>query len=81
MTPAEFCELGYVVTDGVARLTLNRPEAGNSFSSRLYGELKWGIRAADFDDAVDVVVVTGVGRSFATGGDLKASLSQAFEAV
>ena len=76
MRPEEFEELGYVVTDGVARLTLNRPEAGNSFSSRLYGELKWGIRAADFDDAVDIVVVTGVGRSFATGGDLKEVLAR-----
>ena len=71
MTPDQFTELGYRVEGGVARLQLNRPEAGNSFSSRLYGELKWGIRAADFDVGVDIVVLTGVGRSFATGGDLK----------
>jgi len=58
MRPEEFEELIYRVEDGVARLQLNRPGAGNSFSSRLYGELKWGIRNADFDDDVDVVVIT-----------------------
>jgi enoyl-CoA hydratase/carnithine racemase len=76
MRPEEFEELVYRVENGVARLQLNRPGTGNSFSSRLYGELKWAIRNADFDDDVDVVVITGVGRSFATGGDLKEVMSR-----
>jgi len=74
MRPAEFEQLLYVVEDGVAWLRMNRPEARNAFSSRLYGEVKWGIRAADADSDVDVIVLTGVDDTFATGGDLKETL-------
>jgi enoyl-CoA hydratase/carnithine racemase len=76
MKPAEFEQLKYRVEDGVAWVQLNRPEARNAFSSRLYGELKWAIRAADFDESVDVIVVTGVDKAFATGGDLKETLAR-----
>jgi enoyl-CoA hydratase/carnithine racemase len=75
MLPSEFRELNYRVDDGVAWLQMNRPESRNSLSSRLYGEVKWGIRAADFDAAVDIIVLTGVDGSFATGGDLKETLA------
>jgi len=69
--PDELRELGYKVEDGVARIRLDRPDQLNAFSSRLYEELKWSLRFATHDDAVDVVVLTGSGRAFATGGDLK----------
>ena len=71
MRPDELRELGYKVEDGVAWIRLDRPEQLNAFSSRLYEELKWSLRFASFDEAVDVVVLTGTGRAFATGGDLK----------
>lgn len=76
MLPEAFQELRYTVDDGVARLQMNRPASLNAFSSRLYGEVKWAVRVADFDPAVDVIVLTGVGRAFATGGDLKETLSR-----
>jgi enoyl-CoA hydratase/carnithine racemase len=60
----------------VARIVLDRPEQLNAFSSRLYEELKWALRFATHDDAVDVVVLTGTGRAFATGGDLKEALER-----
>lgn len=69
-TGNRFTEMLYTVTDGVATLTLNRPAELNSFSTNLYGELRDGIRLANADDDVDVVVITGTGRAFATGGDL-----------
>ncbi len=76
MRPDEFSELTYTVDAGVATIRLDRPDFLNAFSSRLYGELKWAIRAAAADDAVDVVVLTGAGRAFATGGDLKEVLER-----
>jgi enoyl-CoA hydratase/carnithine racemase len=73
--PSEFQQLIYTVEDGVAWLQMNRPEARNAFSSRLYGEVKWGVRAAEADPEVDIMVLTGVDKSFASGGDLKETLA------
>lgn len=71
-SPADrFTEMLYSVDGGVATLTLNRPRELNSFSTTLYRELRDGIRLANADDSVDVVVITGTGRAFATGGDLR----------
>jgi enoyl-CoA hydratase/carnithine racemase len=76
MSAEQFLELEYSVADGVARVELNRPEQLNAFTSRLYGEVKWAMREAAADPSVDVVVITGRGRAFATGGDLKETLSR-----
>jgi enoyl-CoA hydratase/carnithine racemase len=72
---SRFSELLYAVTDGVARITLNRPAELNSFSTNLYRELRDAVRLATIDDMVDIVVITGTGRAFATGGDLKEVLA------
>jgi enoyl-CoA hydratase/carnithine racemase len=71
-----FTELRYCVADGVARVELDRPDQLNAFTSRLYGEVRWAMREAAADPAVDVVVITGRGRAFATGGDLKETLAR-----
>lgn len=71
-----FEQLQYSVAGGVARVRLDRPDQLNSFSSQLYGEVKWAMRAAAADESVDVVVITGTGRAFATGGDLHETLSR-----
>lgn len=76
MRTSEFEQLIYVVDDGVAWIRLNRPKARNAFSSQLYGELKWAVRAADADPSVDVLSVTGTDGAFATGGDLKETLAR-----
>lgn len=58
--------------DGVAVVTLNRPEAMNALSSALRAELAQVMRAVDADDAVRVVILTGAGeRAFTAGLDLK----------
>jgi len=55
---------------GVATLTLNRPDKHNSLSARMIDELTRAAGDLGSDDAVRVVVLTGVGASFCAGGDL-----------
>lgn len=58
-------------TDGVLTLTLNRPAAMNALSRELRGALVDAFRRLAADDAVGVVVLTGAGRAFCAGLDLK----------
>lgn len=62
----------YDVSDHVATITLNRPDRMNSFSDGLLGGWAEAITTAAQDDDVRVVVVTGEGRAFCAGADLKA---------
>jgi enoyl-CoA hydratase len=57
--------------DGVALVTLNRPEAMNALSKELRGELAEAFARLDKDDDVRVVVLTGAGKAFTAGLDLK----------
>lgn len=59
-------------TDGVATLSLNRPEALNALSPALFVELRAHVDALGSDDDTRVVVLRGEGRSFCAGNDLKA---------
>jgi len=58
------------VADGVATVTLNRPERKNPLTFESYRELTDFFRACAFDDAVKAVVVTGAGGNFSSGGDV-----------
>src|ERR1700760_3941232 len=58
------------VVDGVATVTLNRPERKNPLTFDSYRELTDFFRACAFDDEVKVVVVTGAGGNFSSGGDV-----------
>lgn len=62
----------YAVVDRVARLRLNRPSTLNALSRQMLDELADRLEAARLDDAVRVVVLTGSGRAFSAGGDIKA---------
>ena len=61
----------YDVTDGVATIRLNRPEAMNSLDIATKELLRETVRHAAEDPAVRCVVLTGTGRAFCTGQDLK----------
>ena len=60
------------VEDGVLTLTLNRPEILNAFNREMMAEMIDAFDAADADDAVRVIIVTGAGRGFCAGADLSA---------
>jgi len=62
----------YDQSDAVAVITLNRPDAMNSFTTQLSLELQLALERAADDDSVRVVVLTGEGRCFSAGADLKA---------
>jgi 2-(1,2-epoxy-1,2-dihydrophenyl)acetyl-CoA isomerase len=70
------------VADGVATLTLNRPDALNALNSQLRRELLAAIKAAARDEATRAVVLTGAGRGFCAGADLRGgSDERAFRSV
>jgi len=62
----------YQVRDGIAVLTLNRPEAMNSVNAALATAVGEALEQASTDPAVRAVVLTGNGRAFCAGADLKA---------
>lgn len=64
-------ELLCEVRDGVALITLNRPEARNALSSELLRALSDAMVAADANDDVDVIVLTGADPAFSAGLDLR----------
>ncbi len=56
----------------IALLTLNRPQALNALSPALIDELIHQLEACEADDAIRVIIITGAGRAFAAGADIKA---------
>jgi enoyl-CoA hydratase/carnithine racemase len=60
------------VDDGVLSLVLNRPEKLNAWTHQMADELSEAIRQGNDDEAVDAFVVTGAGRAFCAGADVKA---------
>jgi len=58
------------IKDGIATLTLNRPDRMNAFTTQMMAEMIKAFDITDADDSVKVVVVTGAGRAFCAGADL-----------
>lgn len=65
-----FTAIRTATADGVATITLARPERLNAFTSAMHAELRQALDAAERDDAVRCVVLTGEGRAFSAGQDL-----------
>jgi enoyl-CoA hydratase/carnithine racemase len=63
-------ELLYEVADRIATITLNRPEKLNAFTGAMIDAWAEALAAAQQDDGVHVVVLTGAGRAFCAGGDV-----------
>src|SRR5262245_58052848 len=61
----------YDVKEGVATITLNRPDAYNALNLTLAKDLLHATLEADEDRAVRCIVITGAGRAFCAGGDVK----------
>lgn len=68
--------LRYAVEDQIATITLDRPEAMNALSPEMSEGLLEAVEEVARDDAVRVLVITGTGRAFCAGGDLKTMLAR-----
>src|SRR5690242_14172272 len=60
----------YEVTDGVATITFNRPDVLNALTFDIYAQFRDLMEALRYDDSVKVVVLTGAGDAFCSGGDV-----------
>lgn len=60
----------YRVEDGVACITLNRPESLNSFNTEMHAEMRKALKAMRQDSSVRALLLTGNGRGFCAGQDL-----------
>lgn len=65
----------YEVKDGIATLTLSRPDKLNAFTGVMMNEMIEAFDRSDADDAVRAVIVTGDGRAFCAGADLSSGAS------
>lgn len=62
--------IAVAVDDGIMTITLNRPDRLNAFTPQMMKDMIAAFDAADADDAVRAVIVTGAGRGFCAGADL-----------
>ncbi len=67
----DFESILYEVQDGIAKITLNRPQAFNALNMEMFQEVYEAVSAADSDPQVRVLLITGAGRAFCAGGDIK----------
>ncbi len=67
---AEYQHILFDVTDGVATITLNRPDKLNAYTTPMGDDVTAAFRACRDDDAVRAVILTGAGRGFCAGVDL-----------
>ena len=66
------------IEDHICLIKLNRPDAMNALSSQLLGELSKAVQAADSNDKVRVIVLTGSEKAFAAGADIKEMADKSF---
>src|SRR5512146_1073159 len=69
----------YEVRDGVATITLNRPEVLNALTFEIYAQLRDLFEGLRTDDTVKAVVLTGAGGNFCSGGDVHGIIGELFE--
>lgn len=74
----EYRDIAWQVEQGVATVTLDRPEQLNTFTGRMGEELEHAYRRCDEDDEIRAVVLTGAGRAFCAGADMS-DAAAAFE--
>ena len=66
----EFQDILYDVSEGIATITLNRPDKLNAFTGRMMHEIISALDITDADDNVKVVIFTGARRAYCAGADL-----------
>jgi len=63
-------DFGYAVDDGIATITFNRPDVLNALTLDIYAQVRDLLEDLRYDDDVKVLVITGEGRGFCSGGDV-----------
>lgn len=71
MEQREYQSILVAAEDAVVTITLNMPERRNPIGPQMVNELLWALDDARADNTVRVVVLTGAGKAFSSGGDLK----------
>lgn len=66
----DFNNIEFVINDGVAKLTLNRPKSLNSFTSEMHAEIRVVMKQVTEDADIRCLLITGAGRGFCAGQDL-----------
>ncbi len=66
----KYAEILYDVADGIATVTLNRPEKLNAWTMRMGAEVRHAFFQADKDQAVRVIIITGAGKGYCAGADM-----------
>ncbi|MCH8879040.1 MAG: enoyl-CoA hydratase/isomerase family protein [Planctomycetes bacterium] len=68
---AEYETIQYEVRDAVCTITLNRPEVYNAFNETMTAELLSALKTAERDASIRALIITGAGKAFCSGQDLK----------
>ncbi len=76
-----FQHILYVKEDHIATVTLNRPQKINAYSETMVHEILAALADARDDDGVRAVILTGAGRGFCSGGDVRPRLSSIPRAI
>lgn len=70
----------YEKSDGIATIQLNRPKVLNAMNKQLWLDIQAALEDSRTDPDVKVLIITGAGRAFSTGADLKESKTRSIEA-
>jgi len=74
----DYQDIIYTKEEGIATITLNRPDKMNAFNPEMTQSIYKAVRDADKDEKIRVLVITGAGHAFCTGGDVGA-MAQKFD--
>src|SRR4030095_8778731 len=65
-----YSQILFDVSEGIATITLNRPDALTAWTATMGGEIREAMAAAEADKEVRAIVLTGAGRGFCAGADM-----------
>lgn len=68
---SDFEAITVEIGDGIGKLTLNRPDSLNAFNEKMTAEIQFALKSLSSDESIRCVAVTGRGRAFSAGHDLK----------
>lgn len=77
-TPATYETIVVEYADGIATITLNRPDSLNALNLTVLEDVTAAAAAADADDSIRAIILTGAGKAFAAGADIKQMASLDF---